>query len=344
MTSQENIDDESSSTSTSSSTTSISSNSFKLPLSTSPIPVKNLLNPSDGAFKAGNEVTSEPPFGAKSGLFGSSGPRKVILDLRQKSWAIDPTDQKQNQEQTEDITWNGSIIGTYTSKYEFITSEYDEYGGKFWKFKWNTHSHLCRVRKLKDCTPIIADELKEIFGLYKLGTIRVIIGKNQWLIYRDRYTSEGQIIEDNLALSKFCRDRPKEISEELKSRVRACFTFRVVMGISGPHTHTKIHIRNGKGKGYYPVSYCDSQFISGKNLSLPKTVNKKWFYIDNKKSHKLADVVCEQLKINKRNNKKVLYRLKSQIQEVIIRIDNEFIYHESNIYSRLIDLVGRKFL
>ena len=43
--------------------------------------------------------------------------------------------------------------------------EYDEYGGKFWKFKWNTHSHLCRVKKLKDCTAVIVDELKEIFGL-----------------------------------------------------------------------------------------------------------------------------------------------------------------------------------
>lgn len=300
MTSQENIDDESTSTSTSTSTSSIShnyisfSNPSSLPMSTSPI--------------------------------GSSGPRKVT------------------QTQTEDIIWNGSIIGTYPSKYNFISSEYDEYGGKFWKFKWNTHSHLCRVKKIKDCTPVIADELKEIFGLYKLGTKRVIIGKNQWLIYRDRYTSEGQIIEDNLSLSKFCRNYPKEISEELKFRIRVSFAFRVVMGITGPHTNYKIHIRNGKGKGYYPVSYCDTQFISDKSLSLSKAVNKKWFSIDKKKSHTLADVVCEQLKINQRNNKTVLYGLKSKIQDVINRIDKEFIYHESNIYSRLIDLVGRKFL
>lgn len=202
-----------------------------------------------------------------------------------------------------ELKWDGSMIDNCE-----IISRKRRGRYSYWKVKINNKIYWCYHRQLNDLRPVIADELKPLFGLNKIGTLVLKRGKIYHLL-----TDIGEC--EDITLTEFMKEN--EINITMKQQTRRIFAFRLIMNMNMNTTNSLV-VRADNNNNFKIYSLYDSFSLNDERYhSLPNVIEEKWF--DN------VDVISVVYALFKRRH------ILERIEKVVIKIDPSLIYISSDI-------------
>lgn len=163
------------------------------------------------------------------------------------------------------LEWNGTDIGEicYDAKIKKITLiKYDDDGELI-------RVYIKPVDPVEKYKSVIADELKPMFGLMKIGTHICNIKGQMYILYRN--------YPDGKLLNKY----PKgDIDELLRYNIQKCFIFKIIMGFCMNLESTVLivpceDLLLATTVKDYKINYSNVNNHFGSTL--PRTILDKWF-------------------------------------------------------------------
>lgn len=233
--------------------------------------------------------------------------------------------------------WDGSSLGILTDTN--ILKKYTMGSRDYWDININQYRTVCMIKKRKDCTPCILDELKPLFGLTKVGTHYVKYGINIIILNRCRLTSDGTVAyEHTLAELK----GKVEMSPELLFKIRAIYVFRDLFKVSKTNeTHIILRIPMEPDLRPYPISYNEGSIKLEKidNFSTPSTISdvchRKWFRDEiYGKIYNINELLIPMCKAYGTDTSLTIMRMKQNMLEICERISHGYYTHIADVVSK----------
>jgi hypothetical protein len=205
------------------------------------------------------------------------------------------------------MNWNGSDIGEINHLIKSCELEGNYYLVTF------IDNQQAYIFNFENSLPLIADELKPLFGLPKVGRHKCLINNKKILLCR-----------------KLGEETPFEESGNFfLTELQRIFIFRWALGFTLTST---LRMRKLKSGVVSIISYQENSINYDKNNNrrshIPDIYLKKWF-----KNEDVENVVKTIFTYEDFN------RLRFKIDETIRNIDKEYVWWNSNIMERL----GNKF-
>lgn len=229
--------------------------------------------------------------------------------------------------------WDGSHLGDFKANeisYHSSTND-DETLLPIWTIKHDNLTFTAMVKSSKDQFPCLADELKPLFGLLKLGTHMIKVGGKSYLLIKPP-SSDCKDVK----LSNPTDGKVSAPSSLLKKQVRSIYAFRYLIGMNNSND-SHIYIRHLKGFAPVPISYIDTCPAGDKHTKkseinpLSLTVINKWF--DN---CDLSTTVKSIIGYGSHDKLPVIImELTGKIEEVINRVNKEYIWITAFIVDRV---------
>lgn len=215
--------------------------------------------------------------------------------------------------------WNGSSLGNISDSQ--ILVKYILAGIEYWRIKIGYYETICIVRKQKDYSPCIVDELKPIFGLVKLGTHYAHHNESAYyiILIRSRMSQDGKNIQPEVSLKGY----EGELDDSVREKIKHIYVFRDILCLS----KTKKSVDDGSiilrknitDDQIFPVSFIDGSIKVAKMIDIsistyiPETIFKKW--LANDSPSKLLSGMC---RIKGRDSiLNGVFKIKSKINDIL---------------------------
>lgn len=222
------------------------------------------------------------------------------------------------------LLWDGSFLGTYTRKCLGAKIAVKD-GFKLYTLRTKSFTARCLLKALKNTSiPCILDELKVCFGMNKIGTHRIQIGKRMYVMYRCTL--------NDVILTKFPKN---DMTEDLKLEMQKLIIFRYVLSI--PFTrNSSFMVRNGsKSRNVYSF-YEPQTFIGERTIDPSERFLCTWFGeedITNKCMEFIHKLPTEEWS-------EFLFRFNTDIDKIIQRLDKDYVWLSGFIIEKIIKLRG----
>lgn len=162
------------------------------------------------------------------------------------------------------MQWDGTYIGTVSWKGNIsLVGVIAGSNGTYWKLSVSGQEEYALVQQCNDMLPALLDNLKEVFGLHRIGTHICKRNSELYVLYRAVWDEEG-VLED-VPLSQLALSLPS--SCRCANEISRTFLFRWLFGLRSTQASIKIRTENDFS---YPVSMNENKIESG--LQLPSTV------------------------------------------------------------------------
>lgn len=224
--------------------------------------------------------------------------------------------------------WNGSDLGELPNPLlEFRISTSSK--RKFWILDINIPSTnskqlktkiLVSIKSIKTLDPVIADELKPLFGLTKIGSHTGSRGMKKFLLLR--VENEPQV-----PLPLYLEQHEKIVTPNLFLEIQKIYIFRSLLNLNSSFD-SSIVVRNNQ-----PISFVENSFCLNENKpSISATAIKKWFPEEN-----YGDILFQMIQSVDLSDPKIskssmmdtmdvmdkINRLEFLVEDLINRIDKE---------------------
>lgn len=177
------------------------------------------------------------------------------------------------------LLWDGSHLGDF--KTNIIDRKIKFENMNYFLLKLNMNFDLkilCRARRVYDKLPCIIDEIKPVFGIEKMGSHSIKIGKSLYVIYKTEWDTKNNDIEINIGepLHKIPKLDSIRISAEFE--IKCMLAFRDLVGLECYESCIIIDKENKKMvtlKEHVSKGNTDTIIDSFSNIS--PSINKLWF-------------------------------------------------------------------
>lgn len=233
------------------------------------------------------------------------------------------------------FTWDGSFLGDYSRK---IVKRYFVHRGiKMMELEITGVRTICSYNSSFKTISCIFDEIREYFGLEKMGTHMIRIGGLKYTIYRIKSKKkDGKLVpREIIYLSEISKKSEILKEPDFIEGVRKIFTVKDLCLMS-PNSEGKILVYKRNGK-HYPVSYVnhvipDDSQKSNSILSLT-TVNN-WFNDEDdyfkcmKSCLSFSDVEYDIPLCSSGHN--------DEMKKIIKRIDETYYWYSNAVAERIL--------
>ena len=242
---------------------------------------------------------------------------------------------------TNPFIWDGTFLGTINDTN--INKKYAVGDREYWDITINSFRIVCLIKRVKDCTSCIIDELKPLFGLEKMGSHHIKYRNNFIILYRSRLTENGKEVVYEHSLNDLHLKDVLHIDNTILNKIRKIYVFRDLLKI-GKTNDNNIIIRHSPSGVIYPISYNESALKLEKitNFSTPSTIpevcHKKWFRNDKyDKIFNINILLCSMLNLFYKDKIQIiLSKLRKDIVSVCERIMPGTYTHMADIISRIL--------
>lgn len=212
------------------------------------------------------------------------------------------------------MLWDGSKLGCFSS--EVIEQEFKEKQRKYWQLRLEETFYALVIEKNKKygLFPILSDELKPLFGLRKLGSHQIQIGKKEYFLFRVEF--DHDTLYWDVTLTEY-----KEKIEDRKM-IAKIFIFHDLLAITNANQSSIILRKEAGELAAYSYVLKNSHFFKD-SVSLPYKVSNKWL-----EEYDHGELLQEMIGDN-------LAELGFEIEKVIRRIDRDFVWLSSSILDRI---------
>ena len=216
--------------------------------------------------------------------------------------------------------WDGTDVTDLVSECDIFEAIYNK--TIYWIIKNQDITEYCLVRN-GNTTVCLSDELKSLFGLKKVGTHWLKYQNKIKILIKPTITPEGYIKEEiNLKSIQAMNDLTILQIQEI-------FAFRELLGITCSYISSLVWRENGNLG--YPLSYYEPNMNPDDKKVIPITILDKFF-----KGTSLTEVIRRLIKIKKIEAlPKVSFKLGTNIEQIIYRVDRNLIEYKTCILSRI---------
>ncbi len=179
-----------------------------------------------------------------------------------------------------------------------------------------------KIFKYKDDVPLIADELKRIFGVSPIGKHRVRYFGDECII--NKYVNDIPIEE----FMKYVVDK-STLTPLFINEMRNIFAFRYLVCLNCNYEN-KINIRTDSVP--YPISYQEttfSLFADKSSCRIPKTIIKEWFDNDDMIFYDTVNLIMKD---------KDPMLIKFEVESIIRKYNDKYIGWVNSIYDRIMHI------
>ena len=238
------------------------------------------------------------------------------------------------------LPWDGTYLG-YITKSQ-ILDKYKYEGYIYWKLQLNIIPNesgesqitvFCGARGSQNTYPCIIDQLKELFGLRKMGTHWLRLGKRIIIVTKVESNSDFEILT-YLKLSRF----EKNIYPKFQEEVRRIFAFKEILGVKFATLNNLTVIPKISNSGddlslddFTVVSSRDPGFDFDKGI-IKKPMLKLWF---GGKNEELMKEIKELLGIDDINYNNRVTDIRLKINDVIMKVDKEQVLLAVDLMKRI---------
>lgn len=225
------------------------------------------------------------------------------------------------------LKWDGSNIADIINDEKTIIEEglYPQKKTVYWRISNGKQIDFCIVRQSTSTFACLIDEIKPVFKLEKVGTHWVRYKNKILILHRAKIRDKKIIFEVTLDQIGY--------HPTLEYEIQKIFTFRELLGISKSFEKS-ILLRDNilSDTKITPISFYEPNMVPSKNEKvISNKILDKWF-----KDTTLDDSVKKLLKVkNHEDMGKVMCELRSQLDNVIERVDPTAIMHADEILSRV---------
>lgn len=229
--------------------------------------------------------------------------------------------------------WDGTDVTDIITQSDIFEAKYNKLN--YWVIQIKTPNTIqsqettitettitCIVRSGKNL-PCLIDELKPVFGLQKLGTHWCKHGGKIYVLIRCIMTEEGYIKEETTL------NMVTEVTPLLKLQIQEIFAFRELLGVTCSY-ESSIIIREKKNNTY-PISFYEPNMATVDTKVIPFNVLDKWF--EDSSIDEVVKRLCRIHTIDRIGT--VLHNIRSQIDEIVERVDRRTISYKSCIMNRI---------
>lgn len=217
------------------------------------------------------------------------------------------------------FAWDGSEVTNFILLDEVIIQEGIYKKNKYWIFNYRDKFQICLLKEITKTLPCLIDELKPAFNLEKVGTHWFRLNGKKFMIKR-------LITQENMVIQELSLDKLK-YNKYIQSEVQKIFLFRELLGVRA-NFEKNIVLRN-KGLYVNPISFNETEMEPHDNKKIiPETIINRWF-----KEETLNEVLVKIFETD--NINLVLLKLKSNLDEICLRVDKESISAVDGILTRI---------
>ncbi len=242
--------------------------------------------------------------------------------------------------------WDGSGLGVlYDSN--IISDLYDIYTKmKYWTICVDGYIETCSYRAAENASICIYDEAMKIFNLPKMGSHHMIYKNKLYILLKATLTKDRLFIQSHTLLSTL---EQKKMPPDLMEKIRIVYTVRDILGVY--HTTDSDIIIIFTSTPCYPdlvvsmKSYItNTKILKNHTSTITKTALEKWYKDTNTK--KLIDTrdIYKNIfpGVTKIDDISIYSNdFKSELDEIIERVDKQFCYISDLIATRLINRLTR---
>ena len=218
--------------------------------------------------------------------------------------------------------WDGSSLGIITEKN--ILNKYIIKYLEYWDVLINGFHTICIIRKYKDYTPCIVDELKPLFGLIKLGTHYVKYDNSYIILIRSRINKQCKEVIGELFLYEYIGNEAL-FDEKMVRKIKEIYIFRDFLCMGKSNDDSIILRKNTTDDEILPISIIDTSLKIDKLVDpttpsvLSESIFTKWLTNDSPSA--ILSNMC-RIK-NESTIVLTLFHLKSKINIILKRISND---------------------
>jgi hypothetical protein len=215
------------------------------------------------------------------------------------------------------LLWDSSDIGDI----DLRAMDYQKKDTYNIVYIWSGNNLIeCRINKFKDYVPLIADDLKKLFIIPRIGKHKAIFKKSPCILTRySNLKPLEEFLEEN---------KGKTLPPSFRQEIKRLFAFRYLICLNCNFTN-KIEVKVTK-TDCYPVSSIETTFSLNPDSEasrIPKNILKEWFEGSEEKLYE----TCKEL-IDNRD----LTFLRFRIEEIVRKYDHgRHISWVNAIYDRL---------
>jgi hypothetical protein len=239
--------------------------------------------------------------------------------------------------------WNGTYLGRISD--QNILRSNVEGNFEFWHIEIDGYQTICMIRKTKNYTPCLVDELKPIFGLSKLGTHYVNYGNCYIILIQARTDMSGFLVYPDVTLNhlkdSFMVPGSSDNSgaEDVIKKIKEIYVFRDLLCLS-KSTDSSICIRKNSEGELYPVSLIDTSIKLDRMCNIyvstyiPDVAFNRW--IKDESSIKILRNMCKLYGDNKICTR--IFKLRKIVHEAVKRVSgNEFVGFTDTLMARILN-------
>lgn len=204
------------------------------------------------------------------------------------------------------LLWDGSYLGEYPVKCK--GRKLSTHGGlAIHQIKTDSFVTRCAIKAFRNTSlPVLLDEFKTCFNIKKTGTHRIKIGGRVYVMIRCT-------LQDKL-LSKFPK---KDINDHIRNQMKHYIAYRTIFSIPNTQNSSFI-VRKEQIFSYYePKTLIDKRSIEPSEGFLRNWLGKEDLY----------EIISEIFSIKEDETWcGFLFRLRNEIENIIKRVDNNYVW------------------
>lgn len=244
------------------------------------------------------------------------------------------------------LPWDGSYLGEF--KTNIITKRIKFDNINFFLIKLNINIDLvvlCRFIRSNNKIPCIIDEIKPIFGINKIGTHSIKIGKVLYIIYKTQWYIKNNEIEIEMGEPLNRIEKNEQFIKSFEFDIKSMFAFRDLLGLDCfessiyVDTNTKkiFPLKENKTKGK------ESTIIDiSSNMSI--SVSRRWFNKNDLNFY--INYISGNIKSIQNNNftynpiTETFMKIHNYVYNVVFFIDKNEVWIINYITTRLRNYLG----
>jgi hypothetical protein len=240
------------------------------------------------------------------------------------------TEDKKRKVLNNHLKWDNHHLGQYQK--DAIISKWHIEGDFYHTLDIDNGIIHCIIEKQRNLFPCIVEDIKDIFGIWKRGILRITLSGEEYLLYYVPVNLKGEVIYETKLSHLDCKnDLRKNI--EFRKKVTKLLAFCEILSIAAIN-ETTIRIRPSVNGEYLPIGYNHKDTTLSKyqhKTTLNKTLFLKWFG----ESSSISDVLCDMVFYNKNNLTSLISDIRKRIDEIIYKYDKNYIWYSCFIIEHL---------
>lgn len=226
----------------------------------------------------------------------------------------------------KDICWDGSYLGCFPRKC-IKCKIHNKTNGILHHIlclEEGTKKITCQMKKYSDVhLPCILDEIKPLFGIPKIGTHRIQIGKTHYILYKSHLS--------DMLITKFNTKEKKMVKKYMKPNI----AFRMLLCVSTIQNSSFIYKRNQKHSPIFSA-YETKTSLGVSNVFPSEHFAKFWLDNDENVDLYLSEFISLLIENSAQSNKlEFLVKLQSDLEKIINRVNSDYVWLISPLIQEL---------